>query len=90
MHAHGVVNRIAEPGQALAAAMDLARAMAANAPLALKASKEIAFRCQAEGWTEARGWEEQMRIVGPVLASEDFREGLAAFGEKRPPVWQGR
>ena len=86
----GLVNRIAEPGHALAVAMDLARAICANAPLALKASKEIAFRAQAEGWTEAVGWTEQMRIAGPVLGSEDFREGLTAFAEKRPPVWRAR
>lgn len=87
---HGVINRVVEPGHALAAALDLARTMAASAPLALKASKEIAFRSQAESWSEERGWREQMEIAGPVLASEDFREGLAAFAEKRPPVWRGR
>jgi len=90
MKSFGVVNRVVEPGHALDSALELARRMAANAPLALQASKEIAFRAQAETWNEDRGWREQMEIAGPVFASEDFSEGLAAFAEKRPAVWRGR
>jgi enoyl-CoA hydratase len=90
MQGYGIVNRIVEPGQALTSALELARSVAANAPLALKASKEIAFRKCAEGWTEERGWREQMEIASKVFASADFKEGLAAFAQKRPPVWQGR
>lgn len=87
---YGLVNRVAEPGKSLEEALALAVAMAANGPLALRASKEIAFRAGAEAWTEEFGWREQMKIAGPVLASEDFKEGLAAFAQKRAPVWQGR
>lgn len=90
MQSYGIVNRVVEPGQALAAALELARSVAANAPLALKASKEIAFRNHAEMWTEERGWREQMAIAAPVFASADFKEGLSAFAQKRAPVWQGR
>ncbi len=86
----GLVNRIAEPGEALSCAMELAQALCRNGPLALKASKEIACRAVIEGWTEQMGWEVQMEIGREVLESDDFKEGLAAFAEKREPVWQGK
>ncbi|MFL5842600.1 MAG: crotonase/enoyl-CoA hydratase family protein [Thermoleophilaceae bacterium] len=84
----GVVNRLAEPGTALDTALELAAAIANNAPLALIASKQIVQ--QAADWTEAEGWAKQGEISGPVFASEDAREGATAFAEKREPVWRGR
>lgn len=87
-HRLGLVNRTAEPGQALDAALELAAAIAQNAPLALAASKRIVS--QAPGWDEAEAWRRQDEIVGPVMSSEDAREGAVAFAEKRPPVWKGR
>ena len=84
----GLVNRVSEPGEAVAAARELAAAIAANGPLALDASKRI---LQLQGdWPEAEAWERQGEIAGPVLGSEDAREGATAFAEKRPPVWKGR
>ncbi len=90
MKALGLVNRICEPGGALVEATALARALCRNGPLALQVSKEIAFRAISESWTEENAWSEQMRLAGKVMASEDFREGLEAFAEKRDPVWLGR
>jgi enoyl-CoA hydratase len=87
-HEIGIVNRLAEPGTALDAAIELARQITKNAPLALIASKEIIQH--AVDWTEAEGWAKQGEISGPVFTSEDAREGATAFAEKRDPVWQGR
>jgi enoyl-CoA hydratase len=87
-HALGLVSRLAEPGEALAAALDLARAIAANGPLALAATKRILV--EAPAWARDERWERQEEISGPVFASGDAREGATAFAEKRPPVWRGR
>jgi enoyl-CoA hydratase len=87
-HEIGIVNRLAEPGSALDAAIELANKIVKNAPLALMASKEILEN--AIDWTEAEGWAKQGEISGPVFSSEDAREGATAFAEKREPVWQGR
>src|SRR3954470_2452308 len=84
----GIVNRLAEPGGALDAARKLAGEIVANGPLATAGSKRIL--AAAVDWTEAEAWERQGEISGPILASEDAREGATAFAEKRPPVWRGR
>jgi enoyl-CoA hydratase len=84
----GIVNRLAEPGGAVDTALELAGDVARNGPLALKASKRI-VRSSAD-WTEAEAWEKQGEIAGPVMASEDAREGAIAFAEKRDPQWRGR
>ena len=84
----GVVNRLAEPGEALEVALELAGAISANGPLALAASKEVLQR--QYDWPAEEMWERQGEIVGPVMASDDAKEGARAFKEKRAPRWQGR
>ncbi len=86
-HANGLINRLTEPGQALAVALELAQAVAANGPLALIASKRVAQ--ESADWPQAEMFERQAAITAPVFTSQDAREGAAAFAEKRKPVWQG-
>jgi len=81
----GLVNRLAEPGGAVDAALALAAAIARNGPLAVAATKEVLQRVR--DWDEATFWAEQRRIVEPVFTSNDAREGATAFAEKREPVW---
>ncbi|MEA2495472.1 MAG: enoyl-CoA hydratase [Thermoleophilaceae bacterium] len=85
--AFGLVNRLTEPGAALDAARELAEKIAANAPLAVVASKKIFDERAA--WPADELWERQDAISRPVVASSDSREGSLAFLEKREPRWQG-
>ncbi|MDR2328952.1 MAG: crotonase/enoyl-CoA hydratase family protein [Comamonas sp.] len=83
----GLVNRLTEPGGALDAALALAQAIAANGPLAVAASKQVAS--QSGEWPLAEMFDRQAEITAPVFSSQDAREGAAAFAEKRAPVWKG-
>jgi enoyl-CoA hydratase len=87
-HAFGVVNRLAPAGGALDAALELAAAIGKNGPLALAASKAIIQK--QYDWTSEDQWAEQGEIAGPVMVSEDAKEGASAFKEKRDPIWRGR
>jgi enoyl-CoA hydratase len=84
----GLVNRLTPEGGALDGALALAGTIAANGPLAVAATKQVAR--SSTDWTTAEGWARQDEVVGPVFTSGDAREGAAAFAEKRPPVWRGR
>jgi enoyl-CoA hydratase len=84
----GMVNRLAEPGEAVATALQLAEQVAANGPLALAATKRILT--EAIDWPDSEFFARQAEITGPVMSSQDAREGAKAFAEKRAPVWQGR
>jgi enoyl-CoA hydratase len=84
----GLVNRLAEPGEALATALELAEGIAANGPLALAATKRIMV--ESADWPDAEFFARQREINDPVRNSEDAHEGAVAFAERRDPVWKGR
>ena len=84
----GLVNRVVAPDQVEATARELASRIAASAPLAVWASRRIVL---------ASAYEDDATLInmtnqefGKILGSEDTKEGLTAFIEKRPPNWQGR
>lgn len=87
LHHFGLVNILTEPGQALEAARDLARRIIANAPLSIAASKRVIV--EQQDWPLAEMWDRQQAITAPILASNDAREGAAAFAERRKPNWSG-
>lgn len=87
-HELGLVCDLAEPGEALAAAKALAATIAANGPLAVRASKQII--AASVRYTDPRDFALQRDIANPVVASQDAQEGARAFAEKREPVWTGK
>jgi enoyl-CoA hydratase len=84
----GLVNRVVPEGTAVDAAVELAQTVAANGPLAVAVTKQLARSAPYWGWDE--GWQKQAELMGSVFMSEDAQEGARAFAEKRDPVWKGR
>lgn len=84
----GLINRVAEPGQALETALALAAQLVDNAPLGLELSKVVLEGAADWGLTE--GWVQQEPLMERINNSEDAREGASAFAERRAPQWKGR
>ena len=84
----GLVNRVVAKGQALAVAMELAAKIAGNAPLVVQAMKSIARRTLPASPTEL--YYPQHRLIQGIANSEDVKEGVASFKEKRAPRFTGR
>jgi enoyl-CoA hydratase len=85
----GVVNELAAPGEALAAALGLAGRIAGNGPSAVRATKEIVRRAFEWGG-EAEAFDAQLAAAEPAMSSPDRQEGIRAFLERRDPVWTDR
>jgi enoyl-CoA hydratase len=86
--ARGLVTRVVVPDTTVDAALELAAEIAAMPPVAVLAAKEAVNRAY-ELSLEA-GLEFERRSFFMLFASDDMREGMAAFVEKRPPTWSGR
>jgi enoyl-CoA hydratase/carnithine racemase len=84
----GLVNRVVPDPELRSEAGRLARGIAANAPLSVRAAKAMVHATVGRDLDEAveEGW----RLFEPVYRSEDAQEGPRAFVERRPPVWKGR
>ncbi|WP_407664903.1 crotonase/enoyl-CoA hydratase family protein [Mycolicibacterium moriokaense] len=85
----GLVNRIVPAGQTLDEARVIAAAIAANAPMAVRAAKAVATR--SPNWRDddtREAFALQRSYTDPVRESADAAEGAKAFVEKRPPVWR--
>jgi len=84
----GLINKIVPPDRLLDEAFAYARRIAANAPLAVQAAKELAIR--SEDMSLATGLRMEHLANRLLWTSEDVREGPAAFAEKRSPRFKGR
>ena len=84
----GLAWRVTEPDDLMTQARAWATTLTQAAPLAQRATKEVAWRSQEMGWTEAVRFGETMRKVAG--ATDDAKEGIQAWRDKRPPEWSGR
>jgi len=84
----GLVNKVVPAAELMDTALDYARRIAANGPLAVRAAKELAVRGQ--DLSLADGLRMEQLVARLLNASEDTREGAQAFAEKRAPRFTGR
>jgi enoyl-CoA hydratase/carnithine racemase len=87
----GLVSQVAAPAELEDASLQLAAELAANAPLSIAGNKRaLRALLAAEGPLADDVERELIALREACFASEDLREGVRAFGEKRPARWRGR
>ncbi|MGH3401966.1 MAG: enoyl-CoA hydratase/isomerase family protein [Streptosporangiaceae bacterium] len=86
--ANGLVEHVHQPDDLMPAALAMATKIAANAPLAVQAAKRAVYDGSRMSLRDGLALEEELSIQ--LRATDDWREGLQAFAEKRPPVWRSR
>ena len=84
----GLVNKVVPAARLMDEALAIARRIAANAPLAVQAAKELALRSNEGGLAAGLRFEQFVQQI--LRHTEDAIEGRTAFAEKRPPRFQGR
>lgn len=84
----GYVNAVVPPDRLRAAALEMASTIVRNAPLTVRAARELVYLSTEMGRSAAL--RVGRHLFEPVYMSEDAQEGPRAFAEKRPPKWQGR
>jgi len=84
----GLVSKVVPPDELIPAAKEMAARLTRGAPLALKGIKELTY-CSLE-WPPTAHREETRARFGSLSLTEDCKEGVQSFLEKRPPVWKGK
>ena len=83
----GIINHVVPDDQVMGKAMEIAEKLAAKSPVVMKLGRDAYMRAVDTAYR--RDVENVAETMRNVVATDDCREGLAAFMEKRPPKWQG-